>query len=262
MRNALIILLIFPLLLSCGRSKGKISFDIKLDNIDQADLLIYSPTGAFADMDTLRLLKGKCEKAINVAPGTHTYNIIYPNMAMLSFTAGEGAKLKLRGNAQQLGNVKVKGADSILFTPATHRPKTNRMPAVGQPMPKDSVLLACKKADKALVVAFWANWQGNSGSHRLALSDIANNYDSLAVALSYSLDVDHRVYKNARMEDSIRWVSHCDFLGWDSPTVKIFRLNNIPCFVLIDKEGLIQAYGSDYERDIQPLLKDEDKNKP
>lgn len=255
MRSFISILLIFPLLLSCGRSKGKIRFDVKLDNINQADLLVYSPSGAFADLDTLHLLKGKCQKDFNIAPGTHTYNIIYPNMSMLSFTAQEGMTLKMRGNAQRLGNVKVKGADSILFTPTTLRPEANRMPEVGLPMPQDSVLLACKQADKALLVVFWANWQGNSGGHRYALNDITSHHDSLAVALSYSLDVDHKVYQSATIKDSTRWVSHCDFLGWDSPTVKAFRLNNIPCYVLIDKEGKIQAYGSDYERDIQPLLK-------
>lgn len=255
MRNILSILIIFPLLLSCGRSKGKIRFDVRLDGLNQADLLVYSPTGAFADLDTLHLLKGECEKDINVLPGHHTYNIIYPNMSMLSFTAGEGVKLKIRGNAQQLGDVSVKGADSILFTPATHQPEADRLPETGKPMPADSVLLACKKADKALLVAFWANWQGNTGNLRYALNDIADKYDSLATALSYSLDVDHRVYESARMEDSTRWASHCDFLGWNSPTVRAFRLNNIPCFVLIDKKGNIQAYGTDYEKDIQPLLK-------
>lgn len=256
MRNILGFLLIFPLLLSsCGRSKGKVYLDVRLDGLNQADLLVYSPSGAFADLDTLHLLKGECTKEINVLPGTHTYNIIYPNMSLLSFTAREGAKLKMRGNAQQLGNVTVQGADSILLSPATHNPEANRQPRVGRPMPADSVLMACKKADKALLVTFWANWQGNSGGIRHALSSVADSYDSLATALSYSLDVDYSVYENARMKDSTRWVSHCDFMGWESPAVKAFQLNNIPCFILISKEGDIQACGSDYERDILPHLK-------
>ena len=255
MRRILTILLISPLLLSCGRSKGKISFDVQLDGLDQADLLIYSPSGAFADLDTLHLQNGKCKKAIDVMPGTHTYNVIYPNMSLLSFTAAEGARLKMRGSAQQLGEVTVKGADSILVTPATHQPEADRLPEVGQPMPADSVLQACKQPGKALLVLFWANWQGNAGNLRHALSDVADNYDSLATALSYSLDVDYKVYENARMKDSTRWASHCDFLGWDSPAVRTFHLNNIPYYVLIDKKGNIQAYGTDFERDIEPLLK-------
>lgn len=255
MRNILSILIIFPLLLSCGRSKGKISFDVQLDGLNQADLLVYSPTGAFADLDTLHLLKGECRKDIPVLPGRHTYNIIYPNMSMLSFTAGEGVKLKVRGNAQKLGDVTVKGADSILMTPATQRPETGGMPEIGQPMPKDSVLQACKKPGKALLVVFWAAWQSGAGGYRYALNNVTDKYDSLATALSYSLDVDHRVYKNAGLEDSTRWASHCDFLGWNSPAVKAFHLNNIPYFVLIDKEGNIQARGSNYEKDIQPFFK-------
>lgn len=257
MRNILSILLIFPLLLSCGRSKGKISFDVQLDGLDQADLLVYSPSGAFADVDTLHLQKGRCRKDINILPGPHTYNIIYPNLSILSLTAQEGAKLKIRGKAQQLGNVAVKGADSILSTPTTHQPEADRLPRVGQPMPADSVLAAHKKPGKALLVLFWANWQGNAGGLRYALSDVADKHDSLATALSYSLDVDYQTYESARMQDSTRWASHCDFRGWDSPTVQAFQLNKIPLFVLIDRDGRIQAYGTDYERDIRPLLRKE-----
>ncbi len=254
MRRILYLTLLFPLLLSCGSSKGKIRFDVELKNIDQADILVYSPTGAFPDMDTLHLLKGKCEKEIKVTPGNHTYTLLYPNMQALTLTANEGTTLKLRGNAQQLADVQVKGAENIVSVPGKSQPKATFLPQAGEPLPKDSLIQATMQKGKSLLVAFWANWRGGSGAAAYALRKAMKEHPDSLTVLTYSLDVDYELYRMAHSSEDTLWAAHCDFRGWDSPTVKNLRLTNIPYFILVDSTGLLKAHGADFERDIRQHL--------
>ncbi len=241
------------LLSACSSGKGRVRIDVQLKNIDQADLLLYSPDGAFDDIDTLHLLKGRTEKDINVAGGPYLFTIIYPNMTTFSFTASEGKTVKLRGDVLQLDQIEARGADSVLGR--REMPQSRFVP-VGKPVPADSTIKANRLPGKALLIAFWANWRGSSGSVAYALRNALSEHPVALTALSYSLDTDPMLYKVARANDRATWAIHCDFMGWESPTVEHLGLNNIPYFVLIDSLGTVAAHGNDYQRDICPALKE------
>ncbi len=245
--------LILPLLLfSCESRKGRICIDTQLQNINQADLLIYSPDGAFPDIDTLHLIKGRTEKEIALKGGPYTFIILYPNMASIQFMASEGQKVKIRGDVQMVGQERITGCDSVIRLDSMPQYPPLR---IGQPMPKDSVLQAVYKKGKPLLVAFWANWKGGGSSVNYNLRQAKKLGGDSLTMLSYCLDVDYNTYNNAYRTPDTSYVEHCDFFGLQSPLFRRLKLNNIPYYILYDKQGNIKAHGSDYQRDISSKLK-------
>ncbi len=249
-----VLLSIATLLSACSSGKGRVRVDVKLDNIDQADILVYSPDGAFADIDTLHLRKGKTQKDFSVVGGPYTFTLIYPNMTTFSFVAREGKTVKLRGDVLQLDSIRAHGADSII---GRRKMPASRLVPVGKAVPKDSVIQANREPGKALLIAFWANWRGGSGAATYALRNAMTEYGDHLTALSYSLDTETVLYNIARANDNVSWAAYCDYMGWDSPSVVSLGLNNIPYFVLIDEKGKLLAHGKEYMRDISPVLRKE-----
>ncbi len=245
--------IILPLLLlSCGSGKGRIRIDAHLQNINQADLLIYSPDGAFQDIDTLHLMKGKAEKDIALQGGPYTFIILYPNMATLQFMASEGQKVKIRGDVQMIGQEEITGCDSIIRSDSIpQQPPIS----IGQPMPEDSVLQAAKEKDKPMLLAFWANWRGGSTSANNNLRQAMLQQRDSLTAISYSLDIEPQVYKATYHAPNTTYVRYCNFRGLQDPLFRKLKLNNIPYYILFDAQGNIAAHGANYQLDIVPNLK-------
>ncbi len=256
LRKAFPLIILPLLLLSCGGGKGRIRIDAHLQNIDQANLLIYSPDGAFADMDTLHLLKGKAKKDISLKGGPYTFVILYPNMASMQFMASEGQRVKIRGDVQMVGQEEITGCDSVIRADSIPQQAPIR---IGQPMPKDSVLQSVKEKDKSMLVVFWANWRGGSSTANYNLKQAMMRQRDSLTALSYSLDIEPQVYDNAYRDTTAKYVSHCDFRGLQNPLFRRLKLNNIPYYILYDAKGRVAAHGSNYQRDIEPKIK---RNKP
>ncbi len=246
-------LIILPLLLlSCESGKGRIRIDAHLQNINQADLLVYSPDGAFPDIDTLHLMKGKAEKDIALSGGPYTFIILYPNMATMQFMASEGQHVKIRGDVQMVGQEEITGCDSVIRADSVPQQTPLR---VGQPMPKDSVLQAAKEKDIPMLVVFWANWRGGSSAANYNLKQAMLLQRDSLTALSYNLDVEPQVYKAAYRDPEAKYARHHDFRGLQNPLFRRLKLNNIPYYILYDGQGKVAAHGSNYQRDIEPKLK-------
>ncbi len=246
-------LLILPLLfLSCRGDRGRIRITGTFQNLNQADFLIYSPDGGFADIDTLHLSKGKFRKDIPLTGGPYTFTIIYPNYSTLSFTAEERDKVVIEGDALALADVNVEGADSVIVG---RGPVREGKLHVGMPLPKSDIIEEHRQQGKYFLVAFWASWRGGgnavSTSLRHAMSDCAGRL----AALSYSLDVDPRMRQIGEGKETPDWDTYCDYLAWDSPAVGTLGINNIPFYVLVDPKGNIIALGANYSGDIEPTLK-------
>jgi len=58
-----------------------------------------------------------------------------------------------------------------------------------------------------------------------------------------SLDQDRRTWEYGVREYKLSWIHVGDLLGWDSPVVRDYSLDNIPYAVLIDKDGRILKRG-------------------
>lgn len=58
-----------------------------------------------------------------------------------------------------------------------------------------------------------------------------------------SLDEDRRTWEYEVRENKLSWIHVSDLLGWESPVVKDYALDNIPYAVLVDKDGRILKRG-------------------
>ncbi len=260
MRLSIACAIALPLLLSaCGGHRGRVRVEGQFLNLNQADFLIYSPTGALPDIDTLHLLKGKFRKDLAVAPGEHTYTIIYPNYATLSFTASDGARVRIDGDALALAAVRVTGAD----TAYTSQPQEPQEPLrVGMKLPKVDVIERSRKPGRHMLIGFWANWRSGAGAVNTVFQRSLAQYGDSLCALSYSLDVDSNMLRAAIGRNGLEWDSYCDYFGFESPAVAQLGINNIPLIILLDPEGRILAVGSNFSAQIEPALKKAMRREP
>ncbi|MCF0199000.1 MAG: DUF4369 domain-containing protein [Bacteroidaceae bacterium] len=244
----------FPLLLlSCSGDKGKLRLSGKYSGLDQADFLVYSPDGAFVDIDTLHLNKGKFDKTLDVTEGQHTFTIIYPNFQTLSFLATDRKHIEITGDAQALTQVKVEGCDSLL--PSRTRPPKQFL-KVGKFLPKTPLtpLIKAHRQKKWVLIGLWANWKGSASSVTFPMrNNLEANPDSLAGILC-SMDVEPEMRKMGEGQAEQPWESYCDYLGVQSPVMLQLGIWEIPYFLLIDRNGHLAAHGSDFQKNIEPKL--------
>jgi len=100
--------LLIVLLCSCGGKRGHLQVDVKLDNIEMADIYIYSDEGVIAQIDTIHLKKGHGEYETPLA-GPATFHLVYPGFKELVFWGNSGEAISVKGDAQNLKSVKVEG---------------------------------------------------------------------------------------------------------------------------------------------------------
>ena len=240
------------LLASCGPQKGRLRISGTYENLPQADLLIYSPDGGLSTIDTLHVVKGKFryETAVEASPEPYTWVILYPNFSTLSFMAGEGSDVRIKGDALSLGKERVEGADSVI----TVKPKSTRSPlTIGKPLPKSTIVK--RPRGQWFLIGFWANWKHGSSNVNYHIRQALQQYPDSLHALTYSLDIDSRTYRDYEsIEDTVRWKTYCDFRGWSSPLVSKYGIRNLPYMILVDSRGRVAAMGNDYNRDIKPSL--------
>lgn len=106
-----------------------------------------------------------------------------------------------------------------------------------------------------LLVEFWASWDIVSRKNHLELVKIYENYQDKKFksakkfnVLSISLDVNPKHHKLAITKDGIIWKNLvCDYKGWDSPLVDIFKIKLLPQNFLIDGNGKVISHNLWYE---------------
>jgi hypothetical protein len=117
-----------------------------------------------------------------------------------------------------------------------------------------SISLASFKGSIVLV-EFWASWDIPSRKNHVELLKIYQEYLDKKFKsakrfniVSISLDVNPKHHKLAVSKDGMIWKNIvCDFKGWESPWVDIFKIKMLPQNFLLDGNGKVIAQDLWYE---------------
>ena len=88
------------------------AFRIKgeIDNLQQADFLVYSLDGGIKDIDTIHVTEGKLDWSTPLNEEA-TFYIVFPNLSEQVVFARPGEVARLQGDANELRNVRVTGTE-------------------------------------------------------------------------------------------------------------------------------------------------------
>ena len=108
-----------------------------------------------------------------------------------------------------------------------------------------------------LLISFWASWKSGSQSALYRTRRFRREMKEKGIkvnAISYSLDAESSALARIEKNDSVDYYSYCDFQCFNSPLVQKWGISDLPYFVLIDANLKIVAFGSDWQRDIEPHI--------
>ncbi|MDR2058132.1 MAG: AhpC/TSA family protein [Dysgonamonadaceae bacterium] len=112
---------------------------------------------------------------------------------------------------------------------------------------------------KYVLLDFWASWCPPCREEAPNLVKLYNEYKGKNLEIvSYSLDKNKEAWKKGIETLNLTWPQMSDCEYWDSPAVKLYAVQSIPCTVLIDPEGKIiekGLLGNNLEETLKFLIK-------
>jgi len=114
-----------------------------------------------------------------------------------------------------------------------------------------------------LLIDFWASWNMQSRQIHSDFRSIYENYRNKRFKnakkfniLSISLDKNKRHWELAIKSESMPWKNQvCDFYGWNSPIVQLYKIEQIPSNYLVEENGRIIGINLNFS-ELEKLLKD------
>ena len=120
-----------------------------------------------------------------------------------------------------------------------------------------SIILSDYKG-KTVLLYFWASYSQPSRKENLIIKPVSDKYKNKGfIVFSISLDEQKEPWLAAIKEDNLNWVNSSNILGWEDEISHIYRVDNLPYLILIDKTGKIVARGFrayELEKLLIPLL--------
>jgi hypothetical protein len=122
----------------------------------------------------------------------------------------------------------------------------------------DSISLKSMRG-KVVYLFVWSSYCGMSRMENKRLAAWYDAHpDSKVEILSYSIDVDERLWRKAIEEDSLHWPAQMmGAFEWQSPEIQQFGVKNIPVSFLLDAKGIIRTKGihaSELARDYDKII--------
>ena len=106
----LCLLLLLPLLVSCGGKSGYFKMEGRFLHINQGELYVYSPDGGIKDMDTIRIEAGRFAYQTPMEKAS-TLILVFPNFSQHPVFAEPGGSVDIKADASHLKEMTVKGTD-------------------------------------------------------------------------------------------------------------------------------------------------------
>lgn len=110
---------------------------------------------------------------------------------------------------------------------------------------------------KYALFAFWANWRGKTTQVNTWIRRLRRQARQPLVCISYNMDVNNNILGYIERTDTITWHSYCDQKAFLSDLPSQLGVRDLPLFVLTDTCSRIIAVGSNWNKDIEPTVKDE-----
>ena len=283
------------------------AFRIKgeIDNLQQADFLVYSLDGGLQSIDTIHVIEGKLDWSTPLNEEA-TFFVVFPNLSEQVVFARPGEVARMEGDANELRAIQVTGTkenetftsfrlkhlndtpkqleeamkDFIAEYPESristyiqyqlnlqdasfsNLRKGDKLPAIVLPPDDftghDTLRL---KAERPVLLFFWASWKRESTSHFFDILRLRRQVADLPLSrkvrpIAISLDVNPQDYNSTCRYDSVVWDSRCYRLAWSTPIVEQLDIREIPFYILTDDSLRLLALGTDWKNDIeQSLLK-------
>lgn len=149
-----------------------------------------------------------------------------------------------------LKNLKDKYSNSKYFKAFEKRVNSLKKLAIGMEAPEiilknpDGKEIALSSLrGKYVILDFWASWCKPCRRSNPKLLEIYKKYKDKGLDIySVSLDKNKEEWIKAIKDDGLIWNNHVsDLMYWNSPVVKLYKIEGIPNTFLIDKEGKIIA---------------------
>ena len=114
---------------------------------------------------------------------------------------------------------------------------------------------------KILVIDFWASWCQPSRKNFPETAGIYEKYrkkflkkEGKTVFINISIDTRYDLWYVATRQDNLYWPFQvCDFNGWESSMISLFKLRKVPANFVINDSGYIVATDT-WGKDLDSLL--------
>ncbi|MCM1108981.1 MAG: DUF4369 domain-containing protein [Clostridium sp.] len=131
----------------------------------------------------------------------------------------------------------------------------DKLPDFELPMQDGDTIRPADYRGKYLLITFWAGWDAASSSLVFTTGYQLKHCGGRLAAITYSLDTDSATRAMVERRDTVSWPSYCDYRVWNSPLVQTLRVEDVPYMILSDTTRTIVACGTNYDKDIMPVLK-------